>query len=903
MGLLVASLSALVGTTVGFGAPVFRFPADSGNTAPYVLAWRVLGPFEWTEPFVPSTRSDDSPVVGRQLDHPFGLNLKVEGGTSDSLPIAAQGRLGHLYRSRNGLVRMHEIVEKTDFRVAYATAAVLSDTNRDVALLAESDDGIKIWLNGEMVVRRPLIRRIAQFSDYTPVRLRAGENRLIVKLAHTKQNDVWDPWDFAIGIRTLEAARFEVVNRSVPPFFPTVILAPGRPLPVDLRLFAEAGAARLRVKDRFGADLSDTRLSSGRIQSVPLPDSALGPLTAELQVGSRSYRETLFRGSVDETVTQYDRLLPAYFGELRHRINLGALLTRLHHLLSPEHRENDNQLWQKKIADAVWSVESILGDIRARRDPYRAAPGTHLRGFVSKIDGSVQHYLVHAPPEAAAGPVPLVVIVPFVEYPLRPFLESIAVAEYSTLRILDRAADRNHMAYLWFNNRGNTGGQPIGISDLFQAVESVKEDYPIDADRVYLFGACSGGRDALAIAAAYPHLFAAVGLLSTGVQYGNTTDSDPATDSDRFACAALERRGPLTMLRNLAHVPVYAIHGDEDWHNPLAASLALRDAAQAAGLQFRLDIVEGATHLRFPVEPRDRIFDFFNGRTRLRAPQSVSYTTPSLLYRQAYWVRIDQASQSSQSAAIKAAIDTGSRRIDVQTSNIARFAILPELIPAVSESYAVSLNGRPAVPRLDAGEMAFEVTPGTGALANAAKSAATPGPVSDAFAGPFLVVVGSRGAGGERSAAQGRRFVQTWSDRFFTKCRLKRDVDVTPEDVAAGNLVLFGSPESNLVLGSIAADLPIRQLNDSVEVGGMRVAGSALAVQAVFPNPRNPERYIVLPGDCEGLKCPANAVQLALKGWYDAAVWTKLPGGDYKVLAAGYFGPDWKTFQPAAPCR
>jgi hypothetical protein len=64
----------------------------------------------------------------------------------------------------------------------------------------------------------------------------------------------------------------------------------------------------------------------------------------------------------------------------------------------------------------------------------------------------------------------------------------------------------------------------------------------------------------------------------------------------------------------------------------------------------------------------------------------------------------------------------------------------------------------------------------------------------------------------------------------------------------------------------------------------------------------NRRRYIVLPGAPECEECPADAVQLALKGWYDCAVWRRSEDGFARLEEVGFFDSEWRRFLPAEAC-
>jgi len=885
--------------------PTYVFGETSGPCLTYVNEWRVLGPFDWTEAPVPNQATSDSPAVGRQLDHSFLPGHGDSGGLDGHLPAWLGFRRAKLYHSDNGLVRLGQAFSTTAYRVAYAECDVESDRSRDVVLLLESDDGMQVWLNGRPVFRKTSIGPIAQFQDYEPVHLRQGRNRLRIKLAHTQQTDVWDPWDFAVALRTTDAARHETTDASIVPFLNRVLLQAGQPLSLDLRLFPGPAPIQLRLRKHGEDSATEVLLEAGRVQRVPPSGLASGVVWAEIRYGAERYGEPVLYGSADAILQNYELALPRLFkADPRHQANLGALLFRLRHLLAPEHRSENDRIWQKKVAGVIWDTEDILADIAAGRDPYRGKPGTHLRGFVSSIDGQLQYYLMHVPPAYTPGkPIPLVVRVPHTET-LRPFLEIATLAGYTVLRQTDASADKFGFAYLWYNNRGNTEGQQIGWIDLFSAIQAMRRDYAIDDDRIYLYGDCSGGRDALALAAAYPHLFAAAGLVSPSVQYQRTTvAAEPRSFTDRFACHWLAGRTPLNLAANLGNIPIRVFHGDRDEHTPVSESRNLAAKARSLQLPIQVDILRGGTHLRFPVDIRNESFGFLKGKVRAR-PAHVTYSTSWESHPQAYWIRIDRFTDPGKPARVDARIrDDGA--IDMQTENAGAVTVLSDLLPPFHGQLRIVANGKPATAAGPVrGELAVVLDGRTPAGAAHLKRPSLAGPLSDAFAGPFLVVVGTAGKPGEAAAAanQANRFRQSWKTRFFTECPWKADRDIGDEDLRLKNLILFGTPSSNLVLARIAEKSPVRLLRDGVEVGGRRYLGERFSVQAVFPNPLSGTHYVVLAGDPECKACPADAVQFTLKAWYDAVVWSWDSKGGLDLAAAGQFDSSWTVFQPAARC-
>lgn len=67
-------------------------------------------------------------------------------------------------------------------KVAYMRTAVWSETERDLVLEMGSDDGAKVWWNGQVVLAVNTQRAVAPAQHRVPVRTRAGWNHLMMKI-------------------------------------------------------------------------------------------------------------------------------------------------------------------------------------------------------------------------------------------------------------------------------------------------------------------------------------------------------------------------------------------------------------------------------------------------------------------------------------------------------------------------------------------------------------------------------------------------------------------------------------------------------------------------------------------------------------------------------------------------
>jgi hypothetical protein len=110
--------------------------------------------------------------------------------------------------------------------------------------------------------------------------------------------------------------------------------------------------------------------------------------------------------------------------------------------------------------------------------------------------------------------------------------------------------------------------------------------------------------------------------------------------------------------------------------------------------------------------------------------------------------------------------------------------------------------------------------------------------------------------------------------------------------------VLWGDPASNTLLGRIAGKLPMNWTKESLKVGGDSFPGDRHTLIAVYPNPLNPARYVVLNSGFTFREYTHlnNARQVpVLPDW--AVVDLATPPGNVwpgKIVKADFFDENWR---------
>ena len=125
---------------------------------------------------------------------------------------------------------------------------------------------------------------------------------------------------------------------------------------------------------------------------------------------------------------------------------------------------------------------------------------------------------------------------------------------------------------------------------------------------------------------------------------------------------------------------------------------------------------------------------------------------------------------------------------------------------------------------------------------------------------------------------------------YAVACPTRKDRDVTPDDIKNKHLILIGNAETNSVLRELLPKVPLRIERDYISLGDKRYDGNGLGVAAIYPNPLNLEKYIVIAGanGHDGYRLIES--NLSLKGWYDFAIWNS-----GNVLATGHWDHTWRN--------
>jgi pimeloyl-ACP methyl ester carboxylesterase len=555
-----------------------------------------------------------------------------------------------------------------------------------------------------------------------------------------------------------------------------------------------------------------------------------------------------------------------------------------------------------------------LGEGKA---PWNMATGLVARGYVSKIDGSVQPYGL---------------VVPATYRPDAPFRHRIDLwfhgrgEKLSELNFID-GRQKSPGEFTPANTfvlhpygRYCNANKFAGEVDTFEALDHVRKHYPIDENRVVVRGFSMGGAACWQFAVHYASQWAAA---APGAGFSETPDFLKVFQNEELQPTWYERKlwhlyDCTDYAVNLFNCPTVAYSGEIDKQKQAADMMA--DAMKAEGIELVHVIGPKTGHSYHPQAKAEisRRIDAIAALGRPSIPSRVRFATWTLRYNQMHWLQVDGLERHWERARVDAEILNG--RVVAQTENVTAlsFAMPPGRCPLD--------NTRPPRVQLDSQELAaapvlsdrswtshFRKIDGRWSLVDSPddgslrKRPGLQGPIDDAFMDSFIMV---RPTGKPLNEKVGRwvaremtHAIDHWRRQFRGEARAKNDTEIADDDIASSNLVLWGDPSSNKVLAKIADTLPIGWTAASLSVGTDKYAAGHHAPVLIYPNPLNPNRYIVVNSGFTYREYDYlnNARQVPkLPDWAVVNLNTppssRWPG---EIVAAGFFDEAWQLRQDA----
>jgi hypothetical protein len=562
--------------------------------------------------------------------------------------------------------------------------------------------------------------------------------------------------------------------------------------------------------------------------------------------------------------------------------------------------------------------------------PWTTQTGLVVRGFVSKLDGSVQPYGLVVPESYS----PKSGIQHRCDIWLHGRGETLSELNFLKDRMNNPGTFTPRDVFVLHPyGRYSNAFKLAGEVDVFEALASVERRYPIDTKRIAMRGFSMGGAGAWHLAVHYPDRWF---VANPGAGFSETPDFLRVFQKQDLKPLWWEKTlwqmyDCPDWVNNLRQLPTVAYSGELD--SQKQAADIMEAAMQAAGMQLRHVIGEGTKHAYSP-EAKDEVerrLKELETIVDIQDDTTITFSTRTLRYARHSWLTIDELEEHWKPGEITIHLESGGCRF--QARGITAFTVntlprylydteaveievnegLPGALPDDPSSESYSLGTIPAQSdqsyKFSAHKIGdrWHLGPRTNEIGLRKKPGLT-GPIDDAFLESFLFVAPTGQAWnaqpGSWSTSELARAKEHWRRHFRGQARVKNDTQLTPDDIAKHNLILWGDPGSNSVLAQLADKLPIKWTKSEIRVGSTSLPADKHALVAIYPNPLNPKKYLVLNSSFTFREFAYlnNARQVPmLPDWAVVdlttppdAVW---PG---KIVAADFFDERWQL-KPLKP--
>jgi hypothetical protein len=509
----------------------------------------------------------------------------------------------------------------------------------------------------------------------------------------------------------------------------------------------------------------------------------------------------------------------------------------------------------KEVASAKKLLEMGMErakELRAGKPSWNTATGLVPRGYLSKIDGSVQPYGMVIPedwkPDETA-PRRL-------DFWCHGRGETLSELSFISGRLTSKGEFTPPGALvLHLYGRYCCANKFAGERDLFEALENAKKHYKIDQNKLVIRGFSMGGGSTWQFGSHFGGYWAAV---QPGAGFGETKEfMKLGTTPDKPLPPAWEQTlwqwyDSTGYVANLSNTTTVAYSGEIDGQRQAANIMV--SYAEKEGVNIEQVIGPKTQHKILPESKPEIDALVTAGVEKHEAmPKKVWFVTYTLVYPRMDWVEITGMEKEWERAEVIAEIQGD--KIVATTKNVSElhFAIPPaasgqsSIKTLVIDRQAIAAPARLTARKID-GKWSPE--PPSKSKAISIKEPGMCGPIDHAFMSSFIFVHPTgkplNDKVGEWTKAEFDHATGFWRKVFRGEAPVKEDSAITLQDITNSNLILWGDPSSNAVLAKILPKLPIQWTRDTLVFAGKTYDAAHVAPVMIFPNPLNPAHYVVI---------------------------------------------------------
>jgi dienelactone hydrolase len=725
-----------------------------------------------------------------------------------------------------------------DGAIGYAFTKVTRPKAGKALLSVGSGNGIRVWLNGKLALLKDGLRTLTFDEDQVEVDMNAGENTLLVKASAGK----------SFSARVLETGTVVARRAEIGPSI-IKLLPDGFALKTDTGTErAEVEAVKIEVIQPGGKVVFTTTASRGAIVEINARNWADGPY--EVRCSTRTFTGLLYvthlpwyKGDslakareLAATAAKADASTPEGF-------TLKMLAEMVEDRLGSKLSEAHGNPWVK-IHSPLMEYDEMM--LERKGQTGRIRPDGFVRlAYRDDVDGSPQYCRAYLPADYDPAKKWPLVIQMHGYNGANPVYVRWWAADDRHAGVDTEFSSHQSVIYIEPHGRGNVQYLGMGDSDVVHAIAEAKRLFNVDEDRVYLTGDSMGGWGTWNISSRHPDMFAAIAPVFGGSDYhSEMSEEDLAKLSplDRFLD---EKHSSWSMAEGLLNIPIFVHHGDLDQAVNVDYSRWGVRLLQRWGYDVRYQEYPGRIHEALESQNGNMSIEWFLQHRRNPNPRHVRIRSAELRNAKAYWAHVLQ--QASPLAFMVVDVEVVDRNlIRLDTENVLDIELSPSAVLVNPDKpVKVVWNG-------DAHEMSLQngklrLTSGDYKPAALHKNERLPGSTADFTFTPFAIVVGTISKDPEMMALCRQKadiLIGVWREWQKQEPRVFKDTEIKDADMAMYSLLLIGGPDANRVTAKLASKLPLQISTDSIVIDGKAFPVKDAAVQMIYPNPLNPERYV-----------------------------------------------------------
>ncbi len=455
--------------------------------------------------------------------------------------------------------------------------------------------------------------------------------------------------------------------------------------------------------------------------------------------------------------------------------------------------------------------------------------------------------------------------------------------------------------------------------DAIEVLNQAKKTFPFDSRRVYLTGHSMGGHGAYQIGCLFPGLFAAIGPSAAWISFDSYTGSrfaaSPAPPQQMMERAMSPSRTE-NLIQNYADLGMYILHGDSDDNVPVTEARKMKQMLSGFHNDFTVFEQPGAGHWwENSDEPGAEcvdwppMFDFF---ARRQIPSNsevrhVRFFTPCpAVSSSRAWIGIEQQIHPYVLSSVDATAYPLKHSFEIKTDNVSRLRIE---LAAVRSGGQVSVNidGQSIanIPPPQGGTLFLVRTLGVwkqdSGMDENQKTSLRGGAFKESFTNRMVFVYGTHGS----PQANRWSFEKARFDAETFYYRGNGSVDVVSDDAylrgafKGRNAVFFGNESVNAAWKMVeAAD------ETHLDAGGARLGAIwsfSGPVTGLLTRPSGDDLFsmnaFVGGTDARAMRAADRLPYFVSGTAYPDAMFCSpdvWQSGAEAILAAGFFGSDWK---------